>query len=308
MSGEPAAAGRTRVWDQPWFLLLPAPLFWSGNFVLGRAVADAVPPVALAFWRWTLGALILLPFALPYLRRDLAVMRRHWKIIVLLTVPGIAVFNTFAYIGLGHTTALNGVMIQSSMPVMIVGMSFLFFRDTVTPVQALGIAVSLTGAMTLVSRGDPAALANLRFNVGDLWILAACVAYAAYTALLRRRPGVHGFSFIVVTFLLGSAMLLPFMVWEGLSGRPLQLTLTSVAAIGYVAVFPSILAYIAFNRAVLLLGANRTGLSIHLIPVFGSILAMLFLGERPQWFHAAGIALIAAGVVLATRRPHANGA
>ena len=302
MTGEPAAAGRTRFWDQPWFLLLPAPLFWSGNFVLGRAVADAVPPVALAFWRWTLGALILLPFAWPYLRRDFAVMTRHWKIIVLLTVPGIAVFNTFAYIGLAHTTALNGVMIQSSMPVMIVAMSFLFFRDTVSPMQALGIAVSLAGALTLVSRGDPAALANLHLNIGDLWILAACIAYAAYTALLRRRPGVHGFSFIVVTFLLGALMLLPFLVLETVQGRPLQLTTTSVAAIAYVAVFPSILAYIAFNRAVLVLGANRTGLSIHLIPVFGSLLAMLFLGERPHWFHAAGIALIAVGVVLATRR------
>jgi len=302
MTGDPAAAGRTRLWDQPWFLLLPAPLFWSGNFVLGRAVADAVPPVALAFWRWTLGALILLPFALPYLRHDLRIMRQHWKIVVLLTVPGIAIFNTFAYIGLAHTTALNGVMIQSAMPVMIVAISFFLFRDTVTPVQALGIAVSLTGALTLVSRGDLGALANLRFNVGDLWILAAVTAYAGYTALLRRRPNVHGFSFIVVTFLLGALMLLPFMLWEGLSGRPLQINLTSVAAIGYVAVFPSILAYITFNRAVLLLGANRTGLSIHLIPVFGSILAMLFLGERPQWFHAAGIALIATGVVLATRR------
>lgn len=303
MSGDPAAAGRARVWDQPWFLLLPAPLFWSGNFVLGRAVADAVPPVALAFWRWTLGALILLPFALPHLRRDLPELCRHWRIITVLTVPGIAVFNTFAYIGLAHTTALNGVMIQSCMPVIIVAMSFLLFRDTVTPLQGAGIAVSLTGALTLVSRGDPAALANLHFNVGDLWILAACVAYAAYTVLLRRRPAVHAFSFIIVTFVLGALMLLPFMVWEGMSGRPLPLTPTALAAIGYVAVFPSIFAYIAFNRAVLLLGANRTGLSIHLIPVFGSILAMLFLGERPHWFHAAGIALIAAGVVLATRRP-----
>lgn len=303
MTGEPAAAGRTRLLDRPWLLLLLPPLFWSGNFVLGRAVAEAVPPVALAFWRWTLGALILLPFAWPYLRRDAAVLARHWKIVTLLTLPGIAIFNTFAYIGLATTTALNGVMIQSSMPVMIVGMSFLVFRDTVTPVQGLGIAVSLSGALTLVSRGDPLALLNLHFNVGDLWILAACIAYSAYTALLRRRPNVHGFSFIVVTFLLGALMLLPFTVMEALNGRPLVINTISLASIGYVAVFPSILAYICYNRAVLQLGANRTGLSIHLIPVFGSVLAMLFLGERPQWFHAAGIALIATGVVLATRKP-----
>lgn len=303
MTGKPATAGRPSLLDRPWLLLLLPPLFWSGNFVLGRAVAEAVPPVALAFWRWTLGALILLPFAWPSLRRDAFTLARHWKIVVLLTVPGIAIFNTFAYIGLATTTALNGVMIQSAMPVMIVGMSFLFFRDTITPLQALGIAVSLSGALTLVSRGDPMALANLHFNTGDLWILAAVTAYAAYTALLRRQPHVHGFSFIVVTFLLGALMLLPFLILETVNGRPLQFTPTSLAAIGYVAVFPSILAYICFNRAVLVLGANRTGLSIHLIPVFGSVLAMLFLGERPQWFHAVGIALIACGVVLATRKP-----
>ncbi len=302
MTGQSAAAGRTHPLDRPWLLMLLPPLFWAGNFVLGRAVSEAVPPVALAFWRWVLGALILLPFAWPHLRRDLPVLGRNWVIVLLLSGLGIAVFNTFAYIGLAYTTALNGVMIQSVMPVMIVGMSFLFFRDTVTGLQALGIAVSLGGALTLVSRGDPSAMASLRFNVGDLWIFAAVTSYAAYTALLRRRPNVHGFSFIVVTFLLGALMLLPFMLMESAQGRPLRIDATSLASIGYVAVFASILAYICFNRAVLLLGANRAGLSIHLIPVFGSLLAILFLGERLQWFHAAGITLIAVGVVLATRR------
>lgn len=299
------AAGRTGLLDRPWLLLMLPPLFWAGNFVLGRAVAGAVPPVALAFWRWVVGALILLPFAWPHLRRDLPVLARHWKIVLLLSGLGIAVFNTFAYIGLAYTTALNGVMIQSAMPVLIVGMSFVFFRDTVTGAQALGIAVSLAGALTLVSRGDLAALAALRFNVGDLWIFAAVTCYAAYTTLLRRRPDVHGFSFIVVSFLLGALMLLPFVVLETMGGRPMTLSATSLASIGYVAVFASIFAYICFNRAVLLLGANRTGLSIHLIPVFGSILAILFLGERPQWFHGVGIALIATGIMLATRRARA---
>ncbi|HYG89771.1 MAG TPA: DMT family transporter [Azospirillum sp.] len=302
MTEVPAADSRVRALDRPWLLLMLPPLFWAGNFVLGRAVAGAVPPVALAFWRWVVGALILLPFAWPHLRHDLPVLVRHWRIVLLLSAVGIAVFNTFAYIGLATTTALNGVMIQSVMPVLIVGISFLFFRDTVTWLQALGIAVSLAGTLTLVSRGDPTALAGLRFNSGDLWIFAAVTSYAAYTALLRRRPNVHGFSFIVVTFLLGALMLLPFMLMEAVQGRPLAINVTSLASIGYVAVFASILAYICFNRAVLLLGANRTGLSIHLIPVFGSILAILFLGERPQWFHAAGIVLIAIGIVLATRR------
>ncbi|WP_029009121.1 DMT family transporter [Azospirillum halopraeferens] len=287
---------------QPWLLLMLPPLFWSGNFVLGRAVADAVPPVALAFWRWALGALIVLPFAWPHLRRDLEVLLAHRWIVLVLSALGIACFNTFVYIGLADTTALNAVMMQSAMPVLIVAMSFMLFREPVAPLQGLGIAVSLAGALTLIARGDPATLAGLRFNTGDLWIIAAVLAYAAYTALLRRRPAVHGLSLLAATFTLGAAMLLPVYLAESLGGRPLAVNAVSLGSIAYVAVFPSILAYLCFNRAVAVIGANRTGLSIHLMPVFGSLLAIGWLGERPHWFHGVGIALIAAGIALATRR------
>lgn len=303
MTAPAAPPARHGVFDQAWLLLMLPPLFWSGNFILGRFVAGEVPPVALAFWRWTLGALITLPFAWRHLRRDWPVFRRHWPMVLLLSALGIAAFNTLVYIGLGSTTALNGVMMQSAMPVLIVLMSFFLFGDTITVVQMAGIAVSLTGALTLIAQGDPAVLAGLRFAVGDLWIFAAVLAYAAYTALLRKRPTVHGLSFVVVTFAIGTLMLLPLYVWEGMSGHPLRLTPVSVGAIAYVSIFPSILAYLCFNRAAALIGPNRTGLSIHLMPVFGSLLAILFLGEQPHWYHAAGIALIAAGILLATRKP-----
>jgi len=303
MTAPAAPPARHGVFDQAWLLLMLPPLFWSGNFILGRFVAGEVPPVALAFWRWTLGALITLPFAWRHLRRDWPVFRRHWPMVLLLSALGIAAFNTLVYIGLGSTTALNGVMMQSAMPVLIVLMSFFLFGDTITVVQMAGIAVSLTGALTLIAQGDPAVLAGLRFAVGDLWIFAAVLAYAAYTALLRKRPTVHGLSFVVVTFAIGALMLLPLYVWEGMSGHPLRLTPVSVGAIAYVSIFPSILAYLCFNRAAALIGPNRTGLSIHLMPVFGSLLAILFLGEQPHWYHAAGIALIAAGILLATRKP-----
>ena len=281
--------------------MLP-PLFWSGNFVLGRAVAGEVPPIALAFWRWGLGALIVLPFAWHHLPRDLPALRRQWRLVLLLSAIGIAVFNTFVYIGLNTTTALNAVMMQSAMPVLIVLMSFLLVGEKITPLQAAGIAVSLAGAVTLVARGDLTVLLTLAFNTGDLWVLAAVISYAGYTALVRRRPPVHPMIFLLATFATGALMLLPFYAWETLNGRPLQVTPVSIAAIGYVAVFPSILAYLAWNRSVELVGANRTGLSVHLMPVFGSLLAIAFLGETPQIFHAVGIALIAAGILLANRQ------
>lgn len=302
MSGNATAPAGRRLFDQAWLLMMLPPLFWASNAVLGRAVAGQVPPVGLAFWRWTLGALLVLPFAWRHLRADAPVLKRQWKIVLLLTVLGIGVFNTFLYIGLNTTTALNAVMMQSSMPVLIVLMSLALFGDRVSALQAVGIAVSLAGATTLIARGDPAVLLGLQLNAGDLWIFAAVLCYAAYTALLRRRPNVHGLSFIVATFAAGALTLLPFYVWETVGGRPMPVTPAALGAVVYVALFPSILAYLCFNRSVALVGANTAGLAIHLIPVFGSLLAILFLGEQPHLYHGVGIALIAVGIVLATRR------
>lgn len=162
--------------------------------------------------------------------------------------------------------------------------------------------MSLVGATTLISHGDPATLLGLELNAGDVWMLAAVVIYAAYTTLLRRRPAIHGLSFVVVTFAIGAVELLPFYIWESVSGHPVQASGITLLAVGYTVLFPSIAAYLCFNRAVELLGPNTAGLAIHLVPVFGSLLAILFLGEQPHLYHGVGIALIAAGIVLATRR------
>ena len=287
---------------QAWLLMMLPPLFWAGNAVLGRAVAGEVPPIGLAFWRWCLGVLIVLPFAWPHLRHDITLILARWKSVLLLGTLGIGTYNTLQYIALNTTTALNCVMLQSSMPVMIVLMSLVLFRDRIGAMQGLGIVVSLLGAMTLISHGDPATLLGLELNAGDVWMLAAVVIYAAYTTLLRRRPAIHGLSFVVVTFAIGAVELLPFYVWESLSGNPVQANGFTLLAIGYTVLFPSIAAYLCFNRAVELLGPNTAGLAIHLVPVFGSLLAILFLGEQPHLYHGIGIALIAAGIVLATRR------
>ncbi|MFS2011809.1 DMT family transporter [Azospirillum sp. CT11-132] len=297
-----ASAKGSRLADQAWLLMMLPPLFWAGNAVLGRAVAGAVPPIGLAFWRWCLGMLVVLPFAWPHLRHDITPILARWKSVLLLGTLGIGIYNTFQYIALNTTTALNCVMLQSSMPVMIVLMSLVLFRDRIGAMQGVGIAVSLVGATTLISHGDPATLLGLELNAGDVWMLAAVVIYAAYTTLLRRRPAIHGLSFVVVTFAIGAVELLPFYIWESLSGHPVQASGITLLAVGYTVLFPSIAAYLCFNRAVELLGPNTAGLAIHLVPVFGSLLAILFLGEQPHLYHGVGIALIAAGIVLATRR------
>ncbi|TCZ65406.1 DMT family transporter [Roseicella aquatilis] len=291
--------------DRPWLLMMLPGLFWAGNAIVGRAVAGEVPPIALAFWRWVLGSAILLPFAWPHLRHDLPRIRRAWPIMLTLSVFGIALFNTMLYVAAQSTTALNIVMLQSSMPVLIVLASFLLFRERVGLRQGIGITVSLLGALTLVTQGDPAMLAGLALNRGDLWMLAAIVSYALYTALLRRRPAVHGLSFAAALFTTGAVLLLPFYAAETLSGRPLPLGAPALLAILYVAVFASVLAYLGYNRAVALLGANTAGLAVHLVPVFGTLLAVVLLGEVPRLYHAIGIALIGFGIWLAQRQRRA---
>ena len=299
--------GRRGIADHGWLLMLLPGLLWAGNAVVGRAVAGQVPPVALAFWRWTLGAILVLPFAWRHLRRDLRPMLRATPVMLALAAFGVAAFNTLLYTAAQTTTALNIVMLQSAMPVLIVAATFLLFRETVSTGQALGIAVSLAGALTLIAQGDPSVLLGLDFNTGDLWMLAAVVSYAIYTALLRRRPAVHGLSFLAATFAIGALMLLPFYAAETLSGKPLPLTLTSALAIGYVAVFASIVSYLCFNQAVARFGPNTAGLAVHLVPVFGTLLAIFGLGEAPHAYHGIGIALIASGILLATRRSQSRG-
>ncbi|MCC7252607.1 DMT family transporter [Hyphomicrobium sp.] len=289
--------------DEPRFLMLLPGLFWAGNAIVARSIADEIPPIALAFWRWTVAAVLIAPLAWPHLRRDAAVMVRQWPTMLLLSALGISIFNTLLYIGAHSTTAINLVMLQTTMPIVVVIATFLIFRETLTGRQAAGIALSLAGALTLISHGDPAILLGLDFNRGDLWMLAAIVTYAVYTALLRLRPAVHGLSFAFATFAIGATLLLPFYIGETLLVRPLPISTVSILAIGYVAIFASILSYLAFNRVVALLGANTAGLIVHLVPVFGTILAVLLLGERLHAYNLAGIALIALGIWLATRRP-----
>jgi drug/metabolite transporter (DMT)-like permease len=264
-------------------------------------VRGVVPPVALAFWRWLGAFLIVIGPAWPQLRRDWPAMTQRWPVMLLLSACGITAFNTLIYLGLSSTTALNGLILQSAMPVVIILCSFVMFRDRATPRQLIGILLSLLGVLAIVTRGDLRALGSLRLNGGDLLICAGVLAYAFYSALLRARPLVHPLSFVAATFGLGSLMLLPLYGWEQAAGAAVHWTPVAVAAIVYVACFPSVLSYLCWNRGVELIGANRAGQFIHLMPVFGTALAVLLLGESLHAYHLLGAAFICAGLVLATR-------
>lgn len=292
-----------RLFDLPYLLLVLTPLFWAGNFLVGRMVHETVPPVGLAFWRWAVGLLIILPFAWSQLRRDLPVYRANWPVILVLSVLGVSCFNTMLYVGVARTEALNGSLIQSTMPVWIAVLSFLLFRDRPGPWQVAGILVSLAGVATIIVRGDPGNLSDLRFNPGDIWVLVAVICYGGYSALLRSRPAVGPLGFLAMTFIVGDLVLLPFYIHEmAVLDRFVPLNGVALAAILYVSLFASVLAYMFWNRGIELLGANRAGVFIHLVPAFVAIGSVFLLDEHPRAFHAAGVALILTGVFLTTRR------
>ena len=292
---------RAGAWFPIGLLAVLPPLFWSGNFVLARALHEDIPPIALAFWRWVGALAILLPFTWQRLWRHREVLRRHWFVLGLLAVIGVTNYNTFAYLGLQHTTATNGVLLGSTAPVLIVAFSFLLLGTKVGVRQLAGIFLSLFGVALIATEGRPQEIATLELNRGDLWILLAAVDWALYSVCLRWRPAqVAPEVFLTALIALGLLPLAPLYAWELAGGTGFALNTTSLAAIGYVAIFPSVVAYLFWDRAVNELGPNKTGHYLHLMPAFGALLAVLLLGERLHGFHLAGAILIAVGIVLAT--------
>ncbi len=289
-----------------WLAVLP-PLFWAGNTVLGRAVSTDIPPIALSFWRWTLALLILLPFAWRRLRGAVPLLRAHWPILVVLSVLGVTNFNSLLYVGLTATSATNALLLGSATPLMILALSRLLFGQHIGLHQGVGMALSLAGVLLILVEGDPARLAALLPNAGDLWVLAAGLDWALYSVLLRRRPaGLDALTFLTVTVLIGTIPLAALYAWDLWQGHRFAVDLPNLAALGYVAIFPSVLAYIIWNRAVGELGANRIGQYMHLMPAAGALLAFLLLGEHPRWFHALGFIAIGTGLWLASRPPPAR--
>jgi drug/metabolite transporter (DMT)-like permease len=289
-----------RIWNSAWTLLVLANLLWAGNIVLGRGMVGVVPPIALAYWRWTGAFLIAIGVAWPYLRRDWRVLLGRWRLMLVLSATGIATYNTMSYIGLTSTTALNVLLLQSAGPLIIILWAFALFGDRPSVWQAAGVVLSLAGVAVIAAHGSLESLLHLSITRGDVWILAALVIYGVYAALFRVRPATHPMSFLVATMGIGSMMILPFYLWEVAEGGRIEGGLPAWLALAYIAVFPSFVAYLFFNRGIELIGAARSGQSWHLMPVFGSILAVVFLGEQFHVYHAIGIALIAGGIVLAS--------
>ena len=289
--------------NQPYLLLSLSSLFWAGNIVLARYVAAHVPPMTLSCVRWFGAFLILLPFAWPHLKRDWPALRTSLPLMLFLSLIGFAFNNAISYWAMQYTEALNALLIQSSGPLFVALWSLVLFGVRLTGAQLAGIAISLVGVLTIILRGDLAALAEHPASTGATSCSpASLVAFGLYSALIPRRPKTHQLSLISFTTCCGAMMLLPFCDLGILERRVLQLDALTLATLVYILIFPSTLAYLFFNRGVALIGPNRAAPFFHLVPVFGSAMAILLLGEKLQPFHLIGYALVLAGVVIASRQ------
>jgi drug/metabolite transporter (DMT)-like permease len=298
----PVASPVRWVANQPYLLLCITALCWAGNAIVGRLAAGHIPPVTLSILRWAFAFLLVLPFAWKHLKRDWPAIRGKLGVMALLSVTGIGVFNTLQYWALEHTTALNTLLLQSAGPLIVAVWSLILLGVRLTLAQAIGVMLSLCGVVVILTQGDLTALSAIRFNKGDLIFLVAMIAFGLYSVLTLKRPAIHSLSLVGFTFGCGAFVLIPLWIWE-LHARPaITLDAQNLLTLVYVAIFPSAVAYLCFNRGVQLIGANRAAPFFHVVPVFGAAMALVFLGERPQAFHIIGFALVLTGVYIASRK------
>lgn len=307
----PRSEGRTPIgWlsQQPYLLLSLTSLFWAGNSIVGRHVAGQIPPVTLSFLRWSVACLLLLPFAWHALTKDWPALRARLGFMLFLSAISIGLFNTMQYWALQYTTALNSLLLQSSAPLFVAIWSLLLLGIRLTAAQGGGIVLSMTGVLVILMNGDLSKLTTIAFNRGDVLVIVAMAIFGLYSVLVMRRPAVRTMSFLTFIFGCGTLLMTPALVWE-LATHPVpEIDADHLLSVAYVAIFPSVLAYLCYNRGVELIGANRSAPFFHLVPTFGSAMAIFFLGEALHLFHIVGYALVLAGIFVAARKPKAQNA
>ena len=277
-------------------------LLWASNAIVGRAAPDAdIPPIALNFWRWTTAFVILIPFAAGQFWGQRDLLLKHWRLCIIYGLMAVTLFNTFFYIGLQYTTAVQGSLISATMPILVLVGARLFLHQPITSRQLFGVSVSIVGVIVIVGRGDIRILIELVPNVGDLWILGGVCAWAGQTIIIRMLPReIKLMGFQLAAFAIGALMILPLYLIETSGGRTMPLSATSLFYVGYVAIAASLLAITFYNMAIRRIGPRIAGYMGNLFPVFGAALGILILGEAFEWFHAVGGAVILAGIYLAT--------
>jgi len=290
------------LFGQAYLLLAITALFWGGNAIAGRLAVGEVSPMVLTCLRWVLVVCILFPLFGRRLVTEWPVIRRSWLFVILMGVFGFTAFNALFYAAAHHTSAVNLTIFQGAIPVLVLLGTVLFFRAPILPLQILGMIVTVVGVIIVSVKADFEILRTLALNIGDVWMLIACLFYAGYTLGLRHRPAVPGLVFFTALAIVAFLSALPLLAIEIASGTVQWPTLKGWLVLAYVAFLPSLLAQLFFIRGVELIGPARAGLFVNLVPVFGALLAVLLLGEPFAFYHALGLILVLGGIWLAERK------
>lgn len=287
----------------PYAALICAALFWSGNFIVGRALKGEVSPVPLNFWRWVIALAVLLPASMNQLIRYKAQIKSGWKLILALGLTGIAGFHICVYAALTETTAINALIILSTAPVIIVFISWLLFKETIGWRRSTGIIISLAGALVLICRGSSQALITFEFNRGDMWMGLAVPLWSVYSILLKKKPDdLPQIVLLTSSVIAGTLLMIPVYIPTLFLGQVFSLKTGNILALLYISIFASILAFFFWNKGVTSLGPVRAGMYIHFMPFFGAVLSIIFLKEGLALFHIIGALLVGAGIYLTNKR------
>ena len=283
-----------------YILALLATMIWSGNFIVARDLNGSFSPISISFFRWSIATVAVLPFALPYLRRDFNAMARQWRLMLLMSFTGVTVFNTLIYLAAHTTSAFNLSLFAITAPLYVVLLNWLLFKEAITGKQALGFAILLLGLLSLLSKGNPQKILELEFNKGDVLMAGAAGIFAFYSVMLKKKdPAIGNLSFLAATFLLGVFMLVPFFIveWVG-TARPLEFTTSSILQFVYIGIGPSIISYYLWNRSIVDIGSTKAATIYNTLPVFSALFAALILNEAVQAIQVVSSAIIVVGVLL----------
>jgi len=285
------------------FLIL-ATLFWSGNFIVGKAASlFEIPPFTLNFYRWTFAWLILAPFTLKEIYKKKDYILSNIKLIFVLGITSITIFNSIVYYSLNFTQVISGVLMISTIPVMIIFFCWIFRIEKTNSYQILGVIFSLLGVMVIVTKANIGKLLNLNFNKGDLWMVVAMFSWAMYSALLRKKKfELSQISLLQTIISAGLILLLPAYLIEMSLGNKLNVHLPFVLTLGYVVIFPGLASFIFWIKGISIIGSNRSGIFLHLMPIFSTILAILIFDEKFMIFHSVGAILIITGIILSSKK------
>ena len=287
-----------------YLLLILASLFWSGNFIVGKAASTfEIPPFSLNFYRWLFAWLILLPFTYKELINKKNYILNNKVFFIILGITSITIFNSIVYYSLNFTQVISGVLMISTIPVMIMFISSLLNIEKTNIFQIIGVVLSLTGVIFIITKADLELIKNLDFNKGDLTMVIAMLSWATYSALLKKKKyEISQITLLQVVITFGFIFLIPIYFIEMNMGYLIKLEKPFYLTLAYVVIFPGLASFFFWIKGIAIIGANRAGVFLHLMPIFGAIMAIIIFDEKFMFYHFLGAIFIIAGITLSNKK------